>query len=129
MGRTARLSGQGTRRGWDGLGRFGRVGTGGCAVTDPPAVPASEPVRLPAAGRGRLPGLAAPLRACPAGSSATIPPMRLAIDTGTPAAGPAGPPLPVVLLHGQPGSPLEWAAVVAQLGRDRRVLVPTRPGY
>ena len=34
-----------------------------------------------------------------------------------------------MLLHGQPGSPLEWQAVVAKLRVDRRVLVPTRPGY
>ncbi|MGZ4666089.1 MAG: alpha/beta fold hydrolase [Frankiaceae bacterium] len=57
--------------------------------------------------------------------------MQLAIDTGIPGTSPEGarPGDPVVLLHGQPGSPLEWRPVVAKLRVDHRVLVPTRPGY
>jgi pimeloyl-ACP methyl ester carboxylesterase len=56
--------------------------------------------------------------------------MQLAVDTVAPRTQPPdGAALPVVLLHGQPGSPLEWEAVVAELGEDHRVLVPIRPGY
>jgi pimeloyl-ACP methyl ester carboxylesterase len=35
----------------------------------------------------------------------------------------------VVLLHGQPGSALDWAAVVALLRPHFTVIVPDRPGY
>ncbi|HLI23369.1 MAG TPA: alpha/beta hydrolase [Acidimicrobiales bacterium] len=35
----------------------------------------------------------------------------------------------VVLLHGQPGSALDWAAVVDLLRPDFTVIVPDRPGY
>lgn len=35
----------------------------------------------------------------------------------------------VILLHGQPGSPADWAGVSARLGRDAMVLAPSRPGY
>ena len=57
--------------------------------------------------------------------------MQLAVDTGAPDTNLAGarPTDPVVLLHGQPGSPLEWQAVTAELRAHHRVLVPTRPGY
>ena len=57
--------------------------------------------------------------------------MQLAVDTGAPDTQLTGvqPADPVVLLHGQPGSALEWQAVLAQLRAHHRVLVPTRPGY
>ncbi|MHB1930553.1 MAG: alpha/beta fold hydrolase [Acidimicrobiales bacterium] len=49
------------------------------------------------------------------------PPALAAVDTG---AGPA-----VVLLHGQPGTSADWAALVPLLAAGFRVLVPDRPGY
>jgi pimeloyl-ACP methyl ester carboxylesterase len=36
---------------------------------------------------------------------------------------------PVVLLHGQPGSRADWAAVARRLMVDHQVIVPDRPGY
>jgi len=36
---------------------------------------------------------------------------------------------PVLLLHGQPGSARAWDAVVPELSRHHRLLVPDRPGY
>ena len=76
------------------------------------------PVSGPVSASGLMPGRVAG-------------PMRLALDTGAPkmCSAAAGPAVPVVLLHGQPGSPLEWQAVVPLLREDRRVIVPTRPGY
>ena len=47
--------------------------------------------------------------------------VRPAIDTGT---GPA-----VVLVHGQPGSGQDWAAVAGLLAGDHRVVAPDRPGW
>jgi pimeloyl-ACP methyl ester carboxylesterase len=37
--------------------------------------------------------------------------------------------LPVVLLHGQPGSAVDWRAVAPLLWDDFTVVVPDRPGY
>jgi pimeloyl-ACP methyl ester carboxylesterase len=36
---------------------------------------------------------------------------------------------PVVLLHGQPGSRVDWALVARRLRADFTVIVPDRPGY
>ena len=100
-----------------------------CPVSDAEAAaPAPRPVRVRGLRRAPVSG--------PVSVSGLIPGrlaghMRLALDTGTPTMGSAAasPAVPVVLLHGQPGSPLEWQAVVPLLREDRRVLVPTRPGY
>jgi len=45
------------------------------------------------------------------------------------AASDAGHGRPVLLLHGQPGSSRDWAAVAADLATDHRVIVPDRLGY
>jgi 3-oxoadipate enol-lactonase len=45
---------------------------------------------------------------------------------------PAGPPPDaheLVLLHGQPGSPADWQAVIARLPPQFRAVAPDRPGY
>jgi pimeloyl-ACP methyl ester carboxylesterase len=36
---------------------------------------------------------------------------------------------PVLLLHGQPGSPRDWDRVVAEIGPRARTLAPARPGW
>ncbi|MGH3713238.1 MAG: alpha/beta fold hydrolase [Micromonosporaceae bacterium] len=46
------------------------------------------------------------------------------VDTGDPAAG-----VPVVILHGFPGSSYDWVGVVPLLARHRRVVVCDLPGY
>jgi pimeloyl-ACP methyl ester carboxylesterase len=57
-----------------------------------------------------------------------------ALPAGPPAAAPAdGPALldahELVLLHGQPGSPADWQAVIARLPPQLRALAADRPGY
>jgi pimeloyl-ACP methyl ester carboxylesterase len=44
-------------------------------------------------------------------------------------AGSRGAGQPVLLLHGQPGSASDWAAVTAALEVDHLLIVPDRPGY
>jgi uncharacterized protein (TIRG00374 family) len=59
---------------------------------------------------------------------------RAAVPAGPPAAVPAGPPaMPdaheLILLHGQPGSPADWQAVIARLPPQLRAVAVDRPGY
>jgi putative heme transporter len=54
--------------------------------------------------------------------------------TALPAAPPADPPAPpdaheLVLLHGQPGSPADWEAVIARLPPQLNAVAADRPGY
>jgi pimeloyl-ACP methyl ester carboxylesterase len=83
----------------------------------------ARPVRAPASSR--VPASPLALNRFPAAR------MQLAVDTGAPQSNVADARAtdPVVLLHGQPGSPHEWRAVTAELRAHHRVLVPTRPGY
>src|SRR2546423_2291832 len=41
----------------------------------------------------------------------------------------SGPEVDVVLLHGQPGGPFDWHAVVTDLPPGFRAHLPDRPGY
>ena len=62
-------------------------------------------------------------------------PVRLvALPAESPATPPAGPPATpsaheLVLLHGQPGSPADWEAVIARLPPQLRASAADRPGY
>jgi uncharacterized protein (TIRG00374 family) len=62
------------------------------------------------------------------------PPRPLALPAGPTAAAPAESPAlldahELVLLHGQPGSPADWQAVIARLPPQLSALAADRPGY
>jgi pimeloyl-ACP methyl ester carboxylesterase/uncharacterized membrane protein YbhN (UPF0104 family) len=75
-----------------------------------------------------------PRPALPPGPVEAVPPTTGSSATGAPTAGPADEPAPpgeheLVLLHGQPGSPADWQAVIARLPPQLHAVAADRPGY